>query len=51
MPRRSEKVVRQPDRYDIFDAFGHTYIVVTDESDDDPISYSKAMASSEVNLW
>ena len=35
----------------MYNAFGHTYTVVIDEFDDDPASYSKAMASSEANLW
>ena len=51
MPRRSGRVVREPERYGMYNAFGHTYTAVIDEFDDDPTSYSKAMASSEANLW
>ena len=48
MPRRSGRVVREPERYGMYNAFGHTYTAVINEFDDDPTSYSKAM---EVNLW
>ena len=51
MPRRSGRVVREPERYGMYNAFGRTYTTVIDEFDDDPASYSKAMASSVVNLW
>ena len=51
MPRRTGRVVREPERYSMYNAFGHTYTAVIDEFDDDPASYSKAMASSESNLW
>ena len=50
-PRRSGRVVRQPDRYGMFDADGHVYTVVINGPDDDPASYSQAMASSDANLW
>ena len=51
MPRRSGKIVREPERYDMYNAFGYTYTAVIDEFDNDPAFYSKAMASSEANLW
>ena len=51
MPHRSGRVLREPERYRMYNAFGHTYIVVIDEFDDDPAFYSKAMANSEGNLW
>ena len=50
MPRHSGRVMREPKRYGMYNAFGHTYTVVIDEFDDNPASYSKAMASSEANL-
>ena len=50
MPHRSGRVMREPDRYDIYDVFGDTYIIVIDEFDDDHVSYSKTIASSEANL-
>ena len=51
MPRCSDRIVREPEKYGMYNGFGHTYTVVIDEFDDDPASYSKAMASSEANLW
>ena len=50
MPRHSGRVVREPERYGMYNAFRHTYTAVIDEFDDDPASYSKVMASSEANL-
>ena len=50
MPRHSGRVVREPERYGMYNAFGHTYTVVIDEFDDDAAFYTKAMASSEANL-
>ena len=47
----SRRVVREPERYGMYNTFGHTYTTVIDEFDDDPASYSKAMASFEANLW
>ena len=43
--------MRKLDRYDIYDVFGYTYIMVINEFDDDYVSYSKAMASSKANIW
>ena len=51
MPRHSGRVVREPERYGMYNVFGHTYTVIIDEFDDDPASYSKVMASSEANIW
>ena len=51
MPRRIGRVVREPERYGMYNTFGYTYTAVIDEFDDDPASYSKAMTSSEANLW
>ena len=50
MPYHSGRFVRKLERYSIYNAFEHTYIVVIDEFDDDPTSYSKAIANFEVNL-
>ena len=50
MPHRSGRVVKEPKRYGMYNAFEYTYIVVIDEFNDDPTSYSKAMASSQENL-
>ena len=50
MLRRSGRVVRESKRYGMYNAFGHTYTAVIDEFDDEPTSYSKAMASSKANL-
>ena len=35
----------------MYNAFGKTYTAVIDKSDDDPMSYLGAMASSDSNLW
>ena len=43
--------MREPDKYDIYDVFRDTYIMVIDKFDDDHISYLKTMANSEANLW
>ena len=51
MPRRSGRVVQQPDRFGMLDVDGEAYTVVVDSNDDDPVSYSGAMASSDANLW
>ena len=50
-PRRSGKVVRQLDRYGVFDSEALTYSAVIIDSDDDPVSDLRVMASSGVNLW
>ena len=51
MPRRSRRVMREPDRYYIYDIFRDTYIMVIEKFDDDHVSDSKAIANSEANLW
>ena len=35
----------------MYNAIGHTYIAIIGEFDDDPVSYLKAMASSEATIW
>ena len=50
MHRYRWRVMRKLDRYDIYDVFGYTYIMVINEFDDDYVSYSKAMASSKANI-
>ena len=50
MPRHNGMVMREPDRYDIYDVFGDTYIMVIDKFDDDHVFYLRAMASSKANL-
>ena len=50
MSHRSGRVMREPDKYDIYDIFGDIYIMVINEFDDDHVFYSRAMTSSEVNL-
>ena len=47
-PRRSGRVVRQPDRYM---SYGDAMVAVSDKNDDEPISHSQAVASPEANLW
>lgn len=47
-PRRSGRVIRQPDRYM---SYGEALVAVSDKDLDDPISYSEAMKSSKANLW
>ena len=51
MPNHSGRVMRKLERYGMYNIFGHTYTASIDEFDDDLASYSKAMASYEVNLW
>ena len=50
-PRRSGRVVRQPERYGLYNVEGQTYTVIDNGNEDDPASYLKAMASSDANLW
>ena len=50
MPRHNGRVVRELERYGMYNTFRHTYTAVIDEFDDDPASYSKVIASSEANL-
>jgi len=47
-PRRSGRVVRQPDRYM---SYGDALYAVSDLDIDEPVSYLQAMESSEANLW
>ncbi len=48
MPRRSGRVSRKPDRYM---SYGESMMAISDKDDDEPISYSQAVTSSEANLW
>ena len=48
MPRRSGRVVRQPDRYM---SYSDTMVAVSDKDEDEPISYTQAVGSPEANLW
>ena len=38
MPRRIGRVVREPERYGMYNTFGHTYKAIIDEFNDDPAS-------------
>ena len=51
VPRRSGRIVRQLKKYGLYNAEGQTYIAIVNAGDDDPVSYSKAMATSDANLW
>ncbi len=48
LPRRSGRIVRQPDR---FMSGGEAMVASASQADDEPISYSDAMAGPEANLW
>ena len=50
-PRRSGRVVRQPERYGLLSAEGEAYTAIIDETVDDPTSFKEAMGSSDANLW
>ena len=45
MPHRNGRVMKEPERYGMYNTFGLTYTAIIDKFDDDPTSYSKAMAS------
>ena len=47
-PRRSGRIVRQPERLSVD---GEAFTAVIDETVDDPTYYRQAMGSSDVNLW
>ena len=52
IPHHSGRVMKEPDRYDIYDLFWrYLHIMVIDKCNDDHFFYLKAMAYFEVNLW
>ena len=48
MPRRSGRIVREPDRF-IF--LGEAFEPVSENSESDPTSYEEAMADSDSGHW
>ena len=50
MPRHSGRIVRQLERYGLFNTEGQTYTTIVNANNDN-VSYSKEMATSEANLW
>ena len=48
MPRRSGRVVRQPDRYMFL---GESYERILDELDAEPVNYNEALQDKDAKLW